>query len=196
MTVPNIITLFRFLLIPVFAGALLYYQQSFRTGAPDNTYWAWAIGAFVLAAVSDAFDGAIARLCNQKSRLGAIMDPLADKALLVTALVMLSWIDSDMARLPIWFVVLVLGRDLLLVLGVAGMHVFIRHVTIQPHWTGKVSTALQMVAVSMVLLKLPEDWVAAVVWAGGAATLASAGVYLVRGIKAVSASGFDQPGRR
>jgi CDP-diacylglycerol--glycerol-3-phosphate 3-phosphatidyltransferase/cardiolipin synthase len=193
MTVPNVITLFRFLLIPVFAGALLYYQQSFRAGAPDNVYWAWALGAFVLAAVSDALDGAIARIFNQKSRLGAIMDPLADKALLVTALIMLSCIDSDMARLPIWFVVLVLGRDLLLVLGVASLHVFVRHVAIRPHWTGKASTALQMIAVSMVLLKLPVSWVMPVVILGGAATLASTGVYLVRGLRAVAASGFDRP---
>lgn len=193
MTVPNAITLLRFLLIPVFAGALLYYYQSFREGEPEEVYWWWAVGAFVLASVSDALDGAIARIFRQKSRLGAIMDPLADKALLVTALVMLSWVDTDMARLPIWFVVLVLGRDVLLVLGVVGLQVFVRHVAIKPHWTGKVSTALQMVAVSMVLLKVPQDWVMPVVWAGGVATLASAGVYLVRGLQAVAASGYDRP---
>lgn len=196
MTVPNGITLLRFLLIPVFAGALWYYHQSFRDGQPDRIYWWWAVGAFVLAAVSDALDGAIARIFHQKSRLGAMMDPLADKALLVTALIMLSWVETDMARLPIWFVVLVLGRDVLLLLGVTGLHVFVRHVTIRPHWTGKVSTALQMAAVSMVLLKISGEWVHPVVITAGLATLASAAVYLKRGLEAVHASGFDGPPAR
>jgi CDP-diacylglycerol--glycerol-3-phosphate 3-phosphatidyltransferase/cardiolipin synthase len=193
MTVPNLITLFRFLLIPVFAGALLYYQESFRGGSPNPMYWVWALGAFVAAALSDAVDGAIARVFNQRSRLGAIMDPLADKALVVTALIMLSWVKTDMPGLPIWFVVLVLSRDVLLVIAIIGLQVFVRHIAIQPHWTGKLSTALIMGLISMVLLKSPSFWVEWVAVLGGLATLGSIGVYLVRGIQAVSASGFDQP---
>lgn len=187
------ITVFRFLLIPVFVGALLYYHRSTQLGEPQDLYWAVALGSFVLASVSDALDGYLARRMNLRSHLGAVMDPLADKALLVSALVTLGWIETDLAQLPLWFVVLVLGRDVLLVAGVIGLQVYVRHVKIKPHWSGKTSTALQMVAVSMILLKFPGAWVDPVVYAGGVATLISVGVYLFQGLRAVSASGVVAP---
>jgi cardiolipin synthase (CMP-forming) len=193
MTLPNFITIFRFLLIPVFVGALLYYQQSFSSGRPDSVYWMVAVVAFVVAALSDALDGFIARRFNLRSHLGAIMDPLADKALLVTALVMLSWMDTDLARLPIWFVVLVLSRDLLLVTAIVCLHLFVRNIKIKPHWVGKASTAFQMISISMVLFKFAETWVTVAVVLGGLFTLASIFIYLLRGIHAVSSSGMDRP---
>jgi CDP-diacylglycerol--glycerol-3-phosphate 3-phosphatidyltransferase len=193
MTLPNIITLFRFLLVPVFVGSLLYYDKSFRLGLPVEGYWIAALASFVVASVSDAVDGFLARRLKLQSQLGAIMDPLADKALLVSALITLGWIDTDLARLPIWFVVLVLGRDLLLVTGVIGLQVYVRNVKIKPHWSGKTSTALQMIAVSMILLKFEAPWVDAVVYLGGAVTLVSVGVYLFQGVRAVSTSGMDAP---
>lgn len=193
MTIPNAITLFRFLLIPVFMGALIYYHKSHQAGSPEPVYWAVALATFILASLSDAADGLIARRFNLRSRLGAIMDPLADKALLVTALVMLSWIETDLATLPVWFVVLVLGRDVLLVSGIICLHLFVRNIHIRPHWVGKTSTALQMVAVSMILVRCPDAWVEPVIWLGGAFTLASVGVYLMQGMHAVAASGIDRP---
>lgn len=196
MTLPNIITLFRFLLVPVFVGALLYYHRSFREGAPVDAYWMIALGSFVTASVSDALDGFIARRFNLRSHLGAILDPLADKALLVSALVVLGWIDTDLAQLPLWFVVLVLGRDLFLVMGTVVLQVYVSDFKVKPHWAGKVATALMMVAVSMVLLKFDSTWVDPVVYLGGLFTLVSLVVYLVTGLRALAGSDVGSPPRR
>ncbi|MDX6766944.1 MAG: CDP-alcohol phosphatidyltransferase family protein [Candidatus Methylacidiphilales bacterium] len=196
MTLPNFITLFRFCLVPVFVGALLYYQRSYRLGEPDSLYWAIALGSFVTASLSDALDGILARRLNLHSQLGAIMDPLADKALLVSAIITLCWLDTDLAQLPIWFAVLVLGRDFLLVAGVIGLQVYVRNIKIKPHWSGKLSTALIMLIVSLILLKCPSAWVDPLVWIGGAFTLLSTGIYLSRGMRAVVTSGIDPPRHR
>jgi len=196
MTLPNIITLFRILLVPVFVGALLYYHRSYRAGEPVDAYWMIALGSFVTASVSDALDGFIARRFNMRSHLGSILDPLADKALLVSALVVLGWIDTDLAQLPLWFVVLVLGRDLFLVIGSVVLQIYVSDFKVKPHWVGKVSTALMMVSVSMVLLKFDSTWVDPVVYLGGGFTLASFAVYLTRGLQALSGSDASAPPRR
>jgi CDP-diacylglycerol--glycerol-3-phosphate 3-phosphatidyltransferase/cardiolipin synthase len=195
MTAATHITIFRFLLIPLFVGFLLYFRESGLTGTPCHIYrWAAAI-AFSIAALSDALDGAVARLFRQRSRLGSILDPLADKTLLVSALLTLSFIHVEgFLRLPIWFVVLVLGRDVILVAGFVCLHLFVRHIHARPHWTGKISTFLQMAAVAIVLTQfpvIPLNWVVA---AGGFFSLVSLTIYVLRGTQAVNENGYGYPG--
>lgn len=174
-------------MIPFFIGSLLYYAKSAQAGEPNSLYrWA-AIVFFTIACVSDALDGYVARHWNQRSHLGAILDPLADKALLLGAIITLSLIDIPGAvLLPIWFLVLVLARDILLISGVGFLHLYVKEVQISPHWSGKLTTFLQMAAVCLVLLPwLPEVTEVMIILAG-ASTALSALVYLMRGLKVLS----------
>ncbi|MDR1303796.1 MAG: CDP-alcohol phosphatidyltransferase family protein [Verrucomicrobiales bacterium] len=187
MTLATRITILRILLIPVFVGALLYYNNCAVRGMVKELYHWLAVGAFLLAAATDALDGWIAKRFRQKSELGAVLDPLADKALLLAAIITLSIIQAPgLYRLPLWFLVLVLGRDAILLLGFAVLHLFVRHVRVQPHWSGKCSTALQMITVALVLLKL--DWPPVGWWVGAAGlfTLWSLAVYLRRGAQVIT----------
>jgi CDP-diacylglycerol--glycerol-3-phosphate 3-phosphatidyltransferase/cardiolipin synthase len=183
VTLANKITLIRIALIPVFVGALMYYQDSYNDGAIDETYRWIAVVTFLVASLSDALDGFIARRFNQRSRLGAILDPLADKGLLISALIALSWLDvTELYRIPIWFLVLVLSRDIVLVAGYCVLHLHGAAVKITPHWSGKATTCCMMAALSGILLKLPMDWCQALVILCGVFTIISIAIYLRWGI--------------
>ncbi|MEW5773122.1 MAG: CDP-alcohol phosphatidyltransferase family protein [Thermodesulfobacteriota bacterium] len=135
---PNAISLVRILLTPVFLAA-------FWSGRMD-----WALGAFVLAGVSDALDGTLARLLKQRTALGAILDPLADKFLLVAA-----YLSLGLAGwLPAWVVALVLARDLVILGGLwvlrrSGVDV---RANICPAWASKCNTVAQIGLVFCVML--------------------------------------------
>lgn len=154
MTFANQITLSRILLVPVFAVLAVYYAQSVDADAPNEMLrWA-AIGVFVVAAASDGLDGFIARRFNQKSQLGAVLDPLADKSLVLTALITLSVVEwGTNWSLPIWFSVLVIARDIIILGGILILHFINHHVHIDPHWSGKVCTFLLMFTLGWVMLK-------------------------------------------
>jgi len=177
VTVANQITVARILLIPVFVAFALYYGRSCAMGAPVEA-WRWAaVGTFALAAGTDGIDGWVARRFNQRSRLGTILDPIADKGLLLTALITLTfspWPD----KFPLWFLVLVIARDLLAIGGalLLGQVAGLRELT--PHWTGKVATVAQMTALGFLMLDLPLPWLTLSVWIAGGFTLASGAVYL------------------
>ncbi len=154
MTTANKITILRILLIPVFVLCAIYYGEGIRTGAPDER-WRWAaIAVFVIASATDGLDGFIARRFNQKSHLGVILDPIADKGLLVAALITLS-VTHWPGGFPIWFPVLVIGRDLIVATGAFLVSHQVGRVDIRPHWTGKVATFLTMVAIAWVMLQIP-----------------------------------------
>ncbi|MEM1158984.1 MAG: CDP-alcohol phosphatidyltransferase family protein [Verrucomicrobiota bacterium] len=184
MTLANKITFARIGLIPIFLGALMYYQASVRDGAPDEIFRWIAVGAFLTAALSDALDGFIARCFNQHSYLGSILDPVADKGLVLSALISLSWMDvPGLFRIPIWFLVLVLTRDVVLIVGYCILHLTGERVKISAHGLGKTATFLMMTALSAILLKLPMDWCQAFVILSGVFTLLSIVVYLRRGVE-------------
>lgn len=149
------LTMLRILLIPVFVVFAIYYAASVRDGAPVEGFrWA-AVATFIVAAASDGIDGWIARRFNQKSRLGAILDPIADKGLVITALITLSvleWGDGNW-HIPVWFSALVIARDIIILLGSAVVHLINQEVHTEPHWTGKVCTFLLMVSLGWVMLK-------------------------------------------
>jgi CDP-diacylglycerol--glycerol-3-phosphate 3-phosphatidyltransferase/cardiolipin synthase len=155
MTLATKITVFRILLIPVFAGLAIYYGQSVALGAANEGFrWA-AIFTFALAAASDALDGWIARRYNQRSRLGQILDPLADKALLLSAIITLSF-TSWRQHFPLWFPLLVIFRDIAAIIGAFLVDYFTGgRCEIRPHWTGKGSTFAQIAAVLWLMLDVP-----------------------------------------
>ena len=124
MTTANKITLIRILMIPAFVLMAIYYGESIKRGQPLEWQRYAAIVIFLVAAVSDGLDGYIARRYNQKSALGVILDPIADKGLLLSGIITLSisnWsnVDPQYGRFPAWFPVLVISRDAVIVIGSA-----------------------------------------------------------------------------
>src|SRR6201989_2376337 len=159
MTTANKITVVRILLIPVFVTLAIYYGESIERGDPLEWLRYTSIMVFLIAAVSDGLDGYVARRYNQRSSLGVILDPIADKGLLLSGIITLSisnWSESAPAegKFPVWFPVLVITRDLVILVGAAVLHVLVGRVRVRPHWTGKIATVLQMAAIGWVMLQL------------------------------------------
>lgn len=159
VTLATKITLFRFFLAPVFAILTVYYGETVQTDFPDERYRWWAVGVFILASLTDALDGYIARRYNQRTKFGAFMDPFADKTLLLTGIVFLTFIPwGEGWHIPIWFTALMIIRDIIIIGGICILHYFNSHVPIRPHWTGKVCTVTQMILLGWIMLKfIPFD---------------------------------------
>ncbi len=189
MTVANQITLVRILLIPVFVVFAIYYSAGVRAGAVEESLrWA-AVAVFVVAAASDGLDGWVARRFSQRSALGVVLDPIADKGLLLTAIITLSLYPWPVS-LPLWFPVLVIARDVVILVGCGLLKFFTGDVEVRPSMLGKIATALQMAAVAWVLLQIPEQqWV---VWAAGLFTLLSGLGYMWRGMHAMEGAAQAQ----
>jgi len=153
MTTANKITVTRIVLIPVFVMMAIYYGRGVQAGHPLDWQRFLAIFLFLVAAASDGLDGYVARRYNQRSRLGVLLDPIADKGLLLAAIITLSF-SNWTYEFPLWFPVLVITRDAVILIGTALLHYMVGQVQVKPSWMGKTATALQMVAISMVLLQL------------------------------------------
>lgn len=154
MTFASKITIARICLVPVFAVLAILYGRTVASGNPDEPLRWWALGVFVLAASTDGVDGWVARRFNQCSKFGAFIDPIADKALLLTGVITLSFIDWGAPgwRLPLWFAIVVILRDCIILGGIRILWNHHRHVRFAPHWTGKVCTVTQMFALGWVML--------------------------------------------
>lgn len=195
MTTANKITLIRILMIPAFVTMAIYYGQSIARGAPLEWQRFAAITIFLVASVSDGLDGYVARRYNQRSSLGVVLDPIADKGLLLSGIITLSisnWsmIDPDYGRFPAWFPVLVISRDAVILVGTAVLYFLIGpNIKVRPSWTGKVATVLQMCAIAWVMLQLrwlPLIWVVA---GAGLFTLVSGIIYVLEGVRQLQAAG-------
>jgi cardiolipin synthase len=172
-TPANQLTLTRMLLIPAFVILLIY------------GYRGWALVTFGLAGLTDLFDGLLARTMGEKTTLGTWLDPMADKLLLVTMFVMLTLPDVGVPnRLPVWFTVLVISRDVAIVATVAVVNLAIGPRTFRPSIYGKIATALYIVtgvaALYFNYLGQPSAVVSTLIWASLAITFISAGDYAVR----------------
>lgn len=182
MTLANKISVGRLVLMPVFLVEMIYYVQ---TG--NAAHWLASILLFAVAAISDGVDGYIARRYNQKSELGAFLDPLADKFLLVFSLVFLSLDNSPyFDRLPLWLIGTVFTRDFMILIGVFVIYYTTGKVNVKPHFTGKVATVLQIATISWTLLKWPA---AVMFWLALAAAIftgISFGIYLRAAIHQLS----------
>ena len=153
MTTPNKITIARILMIPLFVMMAIYYGRSVVAGVPVEWQRWLATALFLVAAASDGIDGYIARRYNQRSRLGEILDPIADKGLLLAGIITLS-VSNWRFEFPVWFPVLVIARVVIVVAGAITLQMLNGSVRVKPSWTGKISTALQMVAVACIMLQL------------------------------------------
>ena len=206
MTTANKITIARILMIPLFVMMAIYYGRGLQHGAPlDWQRWT-AIGIFLAAAASDGIDGYIARRYNQRSRLGVVLDPIADKGLLLAGIITLSLSDWGY-EFPVWFPVLVVARDIVIVAGALGLHYLNGTVRVRPSWTGKTATALQMGAIAFCMLqlnlftrtfsiaggKLTLDFLDIPVYLAGLFTLVSGFGYVMDGIGQLQAKGHGDP---
>jgi CDP-diacylglycerol--glycerol-3-phosphate 3-phosphatidyltransferase/cardiolipin synthase len=154
MTWATRITVLRIFLVPVFVTFVITYDDTGHEGKPQEAWRYAAIAVFLVASLSDALDGYLARHWNQRSALGALLDPIADKLLLLAALVTLGLVPLDHLRsFPIWFTAIIISRDALLLGGYFVVRHFLHHVEIKPHWTGKLSTFFTFLAIAAVLLK-------------------------------------------
>lgn len=188
MTLANKITIARILLIPFFILEILLYQ---RTG--DSLHRWLGLSLFALASLSDALDGYVARHFAQRSELGAILDPLADKLLLVSAVLLLSIRNPHLPTLPFWLTLTILSRDVLLVIGLVLLHVTGGSTRVRPRLEGKVATVLQMAAVVWTFLALPERGQLYVAGAATLLTLVSGLRYLADGVAMLSTSPHSGP---
>jgi cardiolipin synthase (CMP-forming) len=167
LNVPNTLTLLRLVAIPIF----LILLTDFR--------YREALVVFVAAGVTDALDGAIARLTHTKTTLGAYLDPAADKLLLMSAFVALAFLQE----VPRWLVVIVLSRDVMLVLGYFLLFTMTQHaMEVRPSVAGKLSTFLQLSAVAVVLVSL--------VYPGTVPPMAETVLFLVTGL-VTAVAGFQ-----
>lgn len=194
MTTANKITIARIALIPVFVLMAIYYGASVQRGAPLEWQRYLAIVIFLVAAASDGVDGYVARRYNQRSTLGVILDPIADKGLLLSGIITLSitnWsaFDPDYGKFPLWFPVLVITRDVVILVGSAILHLLNGKVRVRPSWTGKVATVLQMAAIAWVMLQLKFPPLFYIVAAAGVFTFISGLIYVMDGVRQLQAEG-------
>ena len=143
-------------------------------------------------------DGYIACRYSQRSELGAILDPIADKLLLVSGVVVLSFDHGPLlGQIPLWLTVTIIGRDSLLLIGLVVIQITVGKVTIQPRIVGKIATVLQMITLVWLLLKWDKDWGARWIgfWTISAAicTAGSGLLYVLDGVRQLSASPSSSP---
>jgi cardiolipin synthase (CMP-forming) len=145
LTVPNMLTVFRMVLIPVFV-TLLFYQR-----------FIYALAVFVLAGLTDGLDGLLARRFSQQSQLGTVLDPIADKLMLVTAFIVLSMrsvfpqpLPSHLP-VPFWVTVAVISRDVFIIVGAAAINMMTGFRGFRPSWLGKVNTTVQIIGIAAIM---------------------------------------------
>lgn len=144
------ITLVRIFLVPLFVGCLIYYE-------PDRDYLRWtALSLFTLGIVTDGLDGFMARTFSQHSPLGQLLDPLADKILLLAAFVSCSVLETlpESLRIPPWVTILVISRDAMIIVGTCLIFLLTQRLEIKPSRLGKATTFFQMATILAVLLQL------------------------------------------
>ncbi|NKB80770.1 MAG: CDP-diacylglycerol--glycerol-3-phosphate 3-phosphatidyltransferase [Nitrospirales bacterium] len=171
LNIPNSLTILRIVLIPVFVGFLIYGRYTS------------ALLTLLVAGITDALDGTIARLANQQTQFGAYLDPLADKLLLMSSFITLAGLEL----VPAWSVILVVSRDAMLLAGTLLAHLTAVRMNVDPTVLGKMTTLCQLIYVFLVValhawstnLFLLEP----VLYVMSGLTVASGLRYVFRGIK-------------
>lgn len=184
MSVPNIITLGRLLAVPVEVYLILVGE------------FGWAFWLFVAAGISDAVDGFIARAFRARTHLGGYLDPIADKALLVSVYLAL----GQGGQLPVWLVILVVFRDIMIVGGVLLLYTLKESLAMQPSWSSKINTTVQIALAGLVLARFGPGFgdlvgvdeafvVGVMIWVVAATTAVSGAGYIIQGSRLLSRQG-------
>jgi CDP-diacylglycerol--glycerol-3-phosphate 3-phosphatidyltransferase len=174
MNFANKISIFRILSVPFFIASLIYYSS-------ERDYLRFvALGIFILAVISDAVDGYIARKENLKSRAGLILDPLADKLLLMSGFIFLYKFPVGEITFPREVILIVISRDAIILLGALVVYIVRQDIKISPTVWGKLTTIFQMLSIIIIILQFqfaPFFWWLAVLF-----TIISGLDYIRRGI--------------
>jgi len=177
LNIPNSLTVLRILLVPVFVGFLVYEQ--YRP----------ALVTLLIAAVTDGLDGAIARLAHQQTPIGAYLDPLADKLLMMAAFLTLSVLHL----IPVWTVILVVSRDAMLLAGTLVAGLIDAQVDLSPTMLGKGTTLAQFLYITMVVFMTTQPIdvhiIQLLLFVMVTLTVLSGLHYVYRGIMNLNASG-------
>ena len=177
LTFANKITVCRILAVPFFISAVLYYS-------PEREYFRrLAMGIFLFAVISDFIDGYVARNWRQKTKAGTILDPLADKLLLISAFITLYMMRDVFGpvHFPMWLVVAVISREIILILGAMIIQIQRGDLELNPTVWGKATTFFQMTCVLGVLLQWQYS---SMIWAVTVALTIISGIdYIREGIK-------------
>ena len=173
LTLANQLTILRIMLIPAFVLLVVY------------GYLGWALLTFAVAGATDALDGLIARRAGQRTSLGAWLDPMADKLLLVTTFVVLTLPDVPLTNhIPLWLTVVVISRDIVIVGVVAIVNLAVGPRTFRPSIWGKLATATYIMTSIVVMyfnyLQVRSVIVDLVIWLSLALTVISAAHYFLR----------------
>jgi cardiolipin synthase len=181
LTPANQLTLTRVLLVPVFVILVVY------------GYLGWALVVFMVAGLTDLFDGLLARTLSRRTTLGAWLDPMADKFLLVTTFVVLTLPNLGLVnRLPIWLTILIISRDVLIVVTVAIINLAVGRREFRPSIYGKIATATYIMTCVTIMyfnyLQRTSTWVDAGIYASAAITLVSTVHYAIYGTKLLNQS--------
>jgi cardiolipin synthase (CMP-forming) len=173
VTVANILTIIRIILIPFFLLAMIY------------GHYVFGVIVFVTAGVTDGLDGFVARFYHQKTSIGAILDPMADKLMLTTVYVVLALPNIGLPySIPMWVPVLTISRDVIIVLFALLLNLFLDVSRFPPSWAGKCTTFFQIVYAAAALIKnafgFPGMVAGALMWAVAVFTVFSGLHYLWR----------------
>lgn len=167
MNIPNLLTIFRISLVPIFVIFVIH-----------NDLWR-ALIIFILAGITDGLDGFIARLLNQRTVVGAYLDPIADKMLLMSAYIGLAFKDM----LPGWLSVIVVSRDIIILAGIAIISLMGKGTEIRPSIASKFTTVFQILTIIIILYPFPIFYIRLFIPITAALTILSGIQYMYRGIK-------------
>ena len=181
MTIPTRITLARLIMSPVFVVLTIKYSSTIALGKPDVLFLYLAMIVFALAVISDALDGYLARKLNQISRIGSFLDPIADKILLLSATITLTFIDCG-KLIPIFYTTLILSRELIQISGAIAIGAILGDIKVKHHWTGKFSTFMQVILIYSAFIVRSDELIIYLSLFGGLFTFSSAALYIYAGL--------------
>jgi cardiolipin synthase (CMP-forming) len=147
ITFSTMLTLMRFALIPFIVVAMIMHA------------WSLAFILFAIAAITDLLDGWCARWLNERTFLGAALDPIADKLLILAVFFTLAFVQSPLFTIPLWFVIIVLIKELMQVVGAVAVYHVQGHLDIRPTWLGKATMCAQTMFISWLFSCYFFNWV-------------------------------------
>jgi cardiolipin synthase len=171
LNLPNTLTMVRIVLIPLFVTCVIYLRYDY------------AFAIFIIAALTDLFDGLVARMKSQKTALGNFLDPLADKFLLVTSFILFSFYGL----VPTWLTITIISRDMIVVTGWIIVYLVTHSAKVEPTFTGKAAITFQLVLICYILLDINVSGVPDIykylIWCTAVFTIISGLHYIYRGLK-------------
>ena len=146
ISLPTKITFIRIILTPIIIFLILIHHEKIQEFGFKSSHTFWILTLFSIAIISDIVDGYISRKFNLITRLGSFLDPIADKILIISTTLVLTYVDCG-NPLPIYYTTLIVARESIQISGAISIGIISGDITIKHHWTGKIATFLQILMV-------------------------------------------------